>query len=272
MFQYERVQRVIKREIPELLDEAERRLAEESRLIRLESGRVIFVGDTHGDLEATEKIIRKYLKPANKLVFLGDYVDRGPASMENINALLEQKIKHPDGLFLLMGNHEGRAVMSCHPADFWEGLDARLRRRYGEVLSKLPLAASTSNGIIAVHGALPDVSDLQDLERIEPGSTEWRQITWGDWQEGEGRMLGTDIYTPRPQFGRGWFEEIMSRLGKNVLVRSHQPSAPSTMYDQRCLTIFTSSAYMRLASERIIALVDLSKEVKSAEDIRLEIV
>ena len=94
----------------------------------------------------------------------------------------------------------------------------------------------------------------------------------GDWQEGEGRMLGTDIYTPRPQFGRGWFEEIMSRLGKNVLVRSHQPSAPSTMYDQRCLTIFTSSAYMRLASERIIALVDLNKEVKSAEDIRLEIV
>ena len=259
-------------EIKELLNKAETRFASETKLILLESGQVIFVGDTHGDLEATEKVIHRHLKSGNKLVFLGDYVDRGPASLQNINFLLGQKTEHPDSVYLLMGNHEGHAAGTFHPADFWEGLDARLRRRYGEVLSKLPLAASTSNGIIAVHGALPDVSGLQDLEGIEPGSAEWRQITWGDWQEGEGKMLGTDIYTGRPQFGRGWFEEIMSRLGKNVLVRSHQPSAPSTMYDQRCLTIFTSSAYTRSASERIIALVDLKKEVKSADDIRIEIV
>jgi len=238
----------------------------------LESGTLIFAGDTHGDLEATEKIIHRYLKAENKLVFLGDYVDRGPASLENINFLLGQKIEHPDSLYLLMGNHEGHAVVSFHPADFWEGLDTELRQRYSEVLSKLPLAVSTSNGIIALHGALPDVSDLEDINRVKLGSAEWHQITWGDWQEREGRFLGTDPYTGRPQFGQGWFEEIMSRLGKNVLIRSHQPDATPTMYSRRCLTIFTSSAYRHYISERTIALVDLRKIVQTVDDIEIEII
>src|SRR4030065_20121 len=147
-------------EIKELLNEAEKRFASEAKLIRLEPGKVIFVGDTHGDLEATEKVIHKYLKPKNKLVFLGDYVDRGPSTLENINFLLEQKIEHPDSLYLLMGNNEGYAVLTFHPADFWEALDAELRQRYSDVLSRLPLAVSTPHGVIAVHGALPAVPRL----------------------------------------------------------------------------------------------------------------
>jgi predicted MPP superfamily phosphohydrolase len=259
-------------EIKELLNEAEKRFASEAKLIQLESGKVIFVGDTHGDLEATEKIIHRYLKSRNKLVFLGDYVDRGPASLENINFLLEQKLEHPHSLYLLTGNHEGYAMGSFHPADFWEELDAELRQRYSEVLSKLPLAVSTPNGIIALHGVLPNVSGLEDISMIKPGSAEWHQITWGDWQERAGKFLGIDPDTGRPQFGRGWFQEIMSRLSKNVLIRSHQPDAPPTMYNKRCLTIFTSSAYSHYLSERTIALVDLSKVVKSVDDIEIETV
>lgn len=259
-------------QIKDLLNEAEKRFASEAKLIQLESGRVIFVGDTHGDLEATEKVIHRYLKPKNTLVFLGDYVDRGPASLENISFLFEQKIEHPDSLYLLMGNHEGYAVGSFHPADFWEGLDAELRQRYSEVLSRLPLAVSTPNGVIALHGALPDVSALEDINRIKPGSAQWHQITWGDWQERAGKSLGIDPYTGRPQFGRGWFNEIMSRLGKNVLVRSHQPDAPPTIYGKRCLTIFTSSAYRHYISERTIALVDLKKMVRTVDDMKIEAV
>jgi 3',5'-cyclic AMP phosphodiesterase CpdA len=268
----ERLCLVTREEIKELLNKAEKRFASEAKLITLQSGTLIFVGDTHGDLEATEKIIHRYLKSDNKLVFLGDYVDRGPASLENINFLLKQKIEHPDSLYLLMGNHEGYAVMSFHPADFWEGLDTELRQRYSEVLYRLPLAASTPNGIIALHGALPDVSDLENINQIKPDSREWHQITWGDWQESEGKFLGIDSYTGRPQFGQAWFEEIMSRLGKNVLIRSHQPDAPSTMYSKRCLTIFTSSAYRHYISERTIALVELKKVVKSTDDIEIEII
>ena len=259
-------------EIKQLLTEAEERFEQEPNLIHLESGEVIFVGDTHGDFEATEKIMQRYLKPENKLVFLGDYVDRGPASLENINFLLKQKLKHPDSLFLLMGNHEGYSVVHFHPADFWDSLDTELRQRYAEVLSKLPLLVSTPNGVIALHGALPDVPSLEDIDGIKLGSAEWQQITWGDWQEREGGFLGFDPYTGRPQFGQEWFEEAMSRLGKNVLIRSHQPNVPQVMYKRRCLTIFTSSAYKHYVSERTIALLDLGREARSVDDIGIEIV
>jgi hypothetical protein len=259
-------------EMKELIGEAEKIFASEPKLIQVESGKVIFVGDTHGDLEATELIVHRHLKPENKLVFLGDYVDRGPASLDNINFLLEQKIKHPDSLYLLMGNHEGHAVYSFHPADFWEGLDDRLCHLYSQALSMLPLAVSTPNGIIALHGALPDVPRLEDINKIRPGSAEWHQITWGDWQERTGGFLGIDSHTGRPQFGRGWFNKIMNRLGKNVLIRSHQPDAPPTTYGKRCLTIFTSSAYSHYISERTVALVDLRKMVRTVEDIEIEAV
>ncbi len=54
------------------------------KLIEIKKAKkVIFVGDTHGDLEASQKVIKDYLKPGNKIVFLGDYVDRGPYLREN---------------------------------------------------------------------------------------------------------------------------------------------------------------------------------------------
>lgn len=253
-----------------LLDRVREGSRKASSLVRLEAGKAIFIGDTHGDLEASQKIIERYLKPGNKLIFLGDYVDRGPASAENINFLLEQKLEHPDDLFLLMGNHEGYAVMRFSPADFWESLDAELRQRYAEVLCRLPLAASTSNGIIALHGALPDAPGLEDIDGIQLGSREWQQVTWGDWQEREGQFLGFDSYTGRPQFGQGWFEKIMSRFGTNVLIRSHQPDIPQMIFGRRCLTIFTSSAYRARVPQRTIALVDLGRQVNTAEDITIE--
>jgi hypothetical protein len=123
-----------------------------------------------------------------------------------------------------------------------------------------------------LHGALPDVPDLASINRIEPGSAEWHQITWGDWQKRAGKLLGRDPYTGRPQFGRGWFDEIMSRLGKKVLIRSHQPDAPPAMYDGRCITIFTSSAYKHYVSERTVAVADLSKPVENTNDLQIEAV
>ena len=259
-----------KDEIRNLLNEVEKKFEKEGNLVQLESGQVIFVGDTHGDFQATQNIVDNYLTPENKIVFLGDYVDRGPASAENLNTLLSLKVEHPDNLFLLMGNHEGRCVMQFHPADFWERLDQELYQRYATVLSKLPLAASTSNGIIALHGALPNVETLEDINKIEVGGQHWHQITWGDWQEGEGRYLGNDAFTSRPQFGQDWFSEIMKRFEKNVLIRSHQPNTRQAIYDGRCLTIFTSSAYRTYAPERTIAIVDLEKEVKTVNDLLIK--
>ena len=52
----------------------------------------------------------------------------------------------------------------------------------------------------------------------------------------------------------------------NVLIRSHDPYAPERMYDNRCLTIFTSNAY---GVERKIAVLSLNKVIKSVKDIEV---
>ena len=252
------------KEIRTLLDQVARRFTEEPKLIELRGRQAVFVGDTHGDFEATKLIIERHPPKDTTLVFLGDYVDRGPKSAENLNFLLKLKLEYPDKLFLLMGNHEGRKALHFYPADFWESLEPELHELYAETLSHLPLAAVAPNGVIALHGALPDVPDLNAIGRIELGSKPWYQITWGDWYDGEGEFLGNDAFTGRPQFGRGWFEKLMARFGKQVLIRSHQPGAPQLMYDGRCLTIFTSSAYRLYVPRRTIALVDLEKDIKTA--------
>ena len=233
-------------EIRELLELAEKTFDKEPKLLEVPArGQIVFVGDTHGDFGATRTVVRKYHTDEKKLVFLGDYVDRGGDSRANINYLLCCKLAHPSSLFLLQGNHEGYGIFKFYPADFWEAVDRELRALYERVLLKLPMTISTGN-IIALHGALPDVGTLSDIDKIRPGDETWQQVVWGDWQETTGDYLGRDAYTGRPQFGNGYFDRVMKRLEKSILVRSHQPGSPRLMYANRCLTIFTSHAYMPL--------------------------
>lgn len=236
-----------------------------NRLVRIQGkAKVIFVGDTHGDVDASQMVIRKYLKNENKIVFLGDYVDRGEKSKENIDYLLSVKTKHPKQVFLLMGNHEAYDIVRFYPADFWLSLDKKLYKFYSSLLIKLPFAATTNNGIIALHGALPNIEKIEEINKIKIGSKEWKSITWGDFIEGETYY---DINTGRPKYNKEYFNKIMSNIKKSVLIRSHQADAQLMLYEKRCLTIFTSNAY---PLPRRVAVVDLSKKVNTIDEILID--
>jgi hypothetical protein len=58
----------------------------------------------------------------------------------------------------------------------------------------------------------------------------------------------------------------MQRYRKRLLIRSHQPDSPRQMFDRRCITIFTSRAYV---PTRTVVLVDLEKEIRTAADVTI---
>ncbi|KEG07621.1 serine/threonine protein phosphatase-like protein [Trypanosoma grayi] len=74
------------------------------------------LGDIHGNFEDLAFFLRNILifhdlrlTPAN-ILCLGDYVDRGPFSLECLMLLLSLKISHPSKVVMLRGNHEDRVV------------------------------------------------------------------------------------------------------------------------------------------------------------------
>lgn len=230
--------------------------SKEKKLIAVKDWReIVFVGDTHGDLEASKRVITNYLGQETIIVFLGDYVDRGPASRENIEFLFEQKCRFPQNLYLLAGNHEGYSYLPFSPSDFWQSLSREEFENYQSVFEKLPLVFMADN-LLALHGALPDLENLAAVNRIKSGDRAWWQITWGDFWQGKGGYLGENPLSGRPLFGSDWFFNLMNRFQKRVLIRSHQPDASLWMFNQKCLTIFTSSAYAR---ERNIAVARKDK-------------
>jgi serine/threonine-protein phosphatase PP1 catalytic subunit len=238
----------------------------EPRLIHLPSqGKVVFVGDTHGDLDASQQVILRYLKKPYRIVFLGDYVDRGDRSEENIHYLLCQKREHPGEIFLLAGNHEGFQVKEFYPANFWESLSTKEKEVYGLLFSKFPIVATSQNGVLAVHGGLPDIKSLEEINHIEWGDAHWNRIVWGDFMEADGDVLGD--WGGRLQLGRQYFDRMMDRYGKKVLIRSHQPHAHPLMFKKRCITIFTSHAYLPI---RTLAIADMEKEIQTSDDVLIE--
>jgi serine/threonine protein phosphatase 1 len=68
--------------------------------------RLLAVGDIHGCLDQLEALIAQVIPTVNdQVVFLGDYVDRGPASAGVIDYLIEFARGFPSTVFL-RGNHE----------------------------------------------------------------------------------------------------------------------------------------------------------------------
>jgi len=241
-------------------------LKKESRLIQLPAqGKVVFVGDTHGDLEATETVLNLYLKPGYTLVFLGDYVDRGKYSRENIELLLKKKLEAPNQIFLLLGNHEGYPFVPFSGADFWYSLSKEEMIIFKEIFSLLPWVAVTPNGIMAVHALPPDLEE-EDIEEIEPGKMHWYRMLWGEFVDRVGSYLGERW--GRPIYGLTYFERALRQFKCKIIIRAHQTKLIPFMFEDRCLTLATSNTYEEY--ERIIAIADLENQnIKTAKDLEI---
>lgn len=97
--------------------------------------RVVVIGDIHGDYAALSSILYKikykeYLSEVqNKLIFLGDYVDRGSRSPEVLYSVCFLKSRFPESVILMRGNHEAPAEFPFPSHDF----PFKMRVLYGQI-------------------------------------------------------------------------------------------------------------------------------------------
>ena len=67
----------------------------------------VIIGDIHGDYNTMNRILEKtsgqQIKREKKpfLIFLGDYIDRGPQQLKVIEKVLDMLIKNPEKVILL---------------------------------------------------------------------------------------------------------------------------------------------------------------------------
>lgn len=135
-------------------------------------------GDIHGQILDLFKLFEKsgedfsqHDKPKSTYLFMGDYVDRGYCSIEVFAFLAFIKIKYPESIYLLRGNHEYRATNQQY------GLFQDCLTLYGHsgvwyainnVFDYLPIAAVIDNRIFCVHGGLsPKINYIGQISALD---------------------------------------------------------------------------------------------------------
>ncbi|MBO3839765.1 MAG: metallophosphoesterase [Thermoproteota archaeon] len=250
-------EKLSKEETISLCEESYEILQKEPPLLRLGFEKILVVGDLHGDLESCVNALT-YLDKFEEagIVFLGDYVDRGPYQSGVINLLLNMKKNNPEKIFILRGNHETPSMNFSY--GFLDLLIRRFGKEYDEVydaylrvFSEMPFAALFKNSVILVHGGLARrVRKIQDLEEAGKGGAEPEdprifETIWNDPSE------DIEDFSPNPRgpgiyfFGKNALQSFLRENGLKMMVRSHEPVAGGyrVLLQGSLITVFSCRFY-----------------------------
>ena len=83
--------------------------------------RAIIISDVHGCSRTLDALLTKiaYAPEEDRIIFVGDYIDRGPHIRETLDHLIRLKEEAGDRAVFLMGNHEQMLLEVA--GDQWEG-------------------------------------------------------------------------------------------------------------------------------------------------------
>ncbi|CAD8105086.1 unnamed protein product [Paramecium primaurelia] len=239
-------------EVKALCTKAREILVEESNVQRVDAP-VTICGDIHGqffDLMELFKVGGDC--PDTNYLFLGDFVDRGFNSVETFLLLLALKVRYPDRITLIRGNHESRQITQVY------GFYDECLRKYGslnvwryctDIFDYLSLAAVIEEKIFCVHGGLsPSIKTIDDIRAIDrkqevPHDGAMCDLMWSDPDEIEGWNL-----SPRGAgylFGGDVVDDFNRKNNIELICRAHQlvMEGYRVMFNEQLVTVWSAPNY-----------------------------
>jgi len=265
-------------------DECMKIMAKEPTLLRLEPP-VYVIGDLHGNYKDFAYFAQAFglwtsaeFVPA-RFLFLGDYIDRGLHSIETLAFVLALKVRYPDKVFLLRGNHECAEINGDEELYMSGSFKSQCKLTYGmrdgeelwnafnRCFDQMPLAAVIDDKVFCVHAGIPryiarnpDCNILDTIASIPrpPSITDDLvfDLIWADPATlAEERLIGMDGFPPgfgrntrgpaTCVFGKEAVKKFCENSGCSHMIRAHQSpkNGVDISKDAAILTVFSSSHY-----------------------------
>ena len=239
-------------EIKFLIDKSIPIIKEQKMLVELEAPLHV-CGDIHGQYYDLLRIFEHCGYPGEyNYLFLGDYVDRGKQSLETVCLLLCYKIKFPEKVTLLRGNHESSVTNRIY--GFYDECkrryNVRIWKSFTDLFNWLPVAAIIDEKILCMHGGLsPELKNLQNITDISrptdiPDTGLLCDLLWSDPDkdcvEYDENDRGVSVI-----FGEKIVQDFNKKNDLDLIIRAHQVVDDGYEFfaSRQLITIFSAPNY-----------------------------
>ncbi len=183
----------------------------------------------------------------------GDYVDRGMFSVETISLLVCLKLRYPDRVHLIRGNHESRGVTQSY------GFYTECSRKYGnasvwhyftDMFDFLTLSVVINDQIFCVHGGLsPSIHSIDQIKIIDrfreiPHEGPMADLVWSD-PDPERDEFSLSPRGAGYTFGARVVKKFLAVNGMTHILRAHQlcQEGFQVLYDDHLSTVWSAPNY-----------------------------
>lgn len=257
-------------EVKALCTKAREILVDESNVQRVDAP-VTICGDIHGQFyDLMELFAVGGDVPDRSYLFMGDFVDRGFFSVETFLLLLALKVRYPDRITLIRGNHESRQITQVY------GFYDECLRKYGsvnvwryatEIFDYLSLSAVIDDRVFCVHGGLsPSINTLDQIRTIDrkqevPHDGPMCDLMWSDPEDIEGWGL-----SPRGAgylFGGDVVQTFNRTNNIDLIARAHQlvMEGYKLHFDGSLVTVWSAPNYCYRCGN-VAALLEMDEKLQ----------